>query len=111
MDGRSNAMSGGGSGTQSITFSLTFNLSKMVWRAFYWPAEGEGNIWVASADNVSSLNNLHIQAGTPILVMINPQGASIEYSGDGTFMRNSFEGSLLWAIVPEGDGSGVFYAM
>lgn len=108
MDGRSNAVSGGGSGTQSITFSLTFNLSKMEWRAFYWPAEGEGSIWITSDDNVSSLNNLHIQAGTPILVMINPQGTPIEYNGDGTFMSNLFNTSLLWAIVPEGDGSGVF---
>lgn len=101
-------VSGGNTGIQSITFSLTFNLSKMAWRAFYWPAEGEGSIWITSDDNVSSLNNLHIQAGTPILVMINNNGAPIGYSGDGTFMSNLFYASFLWAIVPEGDGSGVF---
>lgn len=101
-------VSGGDTGTKSITFSLTFNLSKMEWRAFYWPAEGEESTWITSDDNVSSLNNLHIQAGTPILVMINSQGTPIGYSGDGTSMSNLFNASFLWAIVPEGDGSGVF---
>lgn len=105
------AVAGGGSTPESISFSLTFGLSKMAWEAKWRALENGEVVTKSSGSNPAQLSNISILKGTPITALVYRNGINIDYEGDGeyyTMFNTSDSNAHVYVIYPIDNGSGQF---
>lgn len=96
---------------ENITASLTFDLSKMTWGVRYRSLENGKVVTKSGGNSPAALSNIKVFKGTPITVLVNRNGAFVNYEGDGDYyVMASGSGADIYVIYPTDKGTGRFYS-
>lgn len=96
---------------ENITTSLTFDLSKMTWNVRYRSLEDGEVVTKSGGNSPAELSNIKVLKGTPITVLVNRNGAFVNYEGDGDYyVMASSSGADIYVMYPTDKGTGRFYS-